>query len=326
MNMTSDFPKLLLKDMYKWFMEEYETFKPVYPQLFEVVESDTGYEQETTGIGLGLLSERKENDPIIYDKAMEGYTSYAKMREFSSAFSITNITQADTPANKVRDTAATEARSWAQAVIATEESFAAKFFNFGGYTAGHDVFNNSTKLLTDPTGDLAYDGKPFFNLSGNNRSAKGHATTYYNGIGSALDGTTIQTLYTLMTATNNRNERGEIVNIMPDTLVIPPALKFTARSILESSALITGENATKGDANTNQNLLTPIEWQYLSDTDAWFIGKKQKGLKFYKRQVPTIRFWIDESTRALHYSISTRFGAGMHNWRYWGGSNFATSA
>jgi len=325
MVMTSDFPKLLLKDLYGWFFENYATFNPVYPMLFDVKKSDTGTEFETSGIGLGKLTERGQSEPITYDNLKEGYQTQIKMREFSSAFKISSKMQQDTPENKIRDFARSVAMEWAQSVINTKEDFAAKFFNNGGLTAGHDVFDNTDELYTDPTGKLCYDGKPFFNLSGNNRSAKGHATTYYNGLGSALDGTTIQTAYTLMTSTNNRNERGDKVMINPNIVLIPPALKFTAETILNSTALITGINGTLGNANTNQNLLTPIEWQYLTDVDAWFIGEARKGLVWYDRTMPEIRTWIDESTRDIHYSISLRFGAGVKNWRYWVGSNFATS-
>ena len=136
----------------------------------------------------------------------------------------------------------------------TKETFAANFFNKGGLTSGASIFNNTiTGIVTDPSGDLVYDGKPFFNLTGNQRSAKAHATTYYNGIASALDSSNLQTLYTLMTSTNNRDEKGDIVNITPNILLIPKALSFTAKSILESDRLISASSVSP-DKNVTQNL------------------------------------------------------------------------
>jgi hypothetical protein len=313
----------MTRDMYGWFLEKYDTFAPVYPQIFQVEQMASGYDQTTTGLGLGQLSERKEGDQIISSNLLEGYTAVCKARTFSDSYWMTMEFVEDTPAEKIANILRGYAQTWGEGVVATKEAFAAKFFIHGAKTAGHDVFDNTiTGVVTDPSGDLIYDGKPFFAASGNNHPAK-DGSTYYNSLGALnLSAANIETAYTLMTTTNNRNERGEIIQIMPDTLLIPPALHFSAKTILESELLPGGAN---NDKNVVQNLVQPIEWQYLTDTNAWILGKRQKGLKFYERKAPVIDFYQDEKDKKFYATIDTRFGAVVDNWRYWVAANLATS-
>lgn len=318
----SEFTELLTARSYGWMWETYNTFDPVYPKIFDVKTSVSGQEKNTTGIGMGRLTERAEGDPIIESNSLEGYTVVAKNRTFSDSFSMTAEFVDDTPKEKIANIMQDLAGSWGEGVMATKEAFAADFFNYGGLTAGHDNFNGSqTGGLPDPTGDLCYDSKPFFNLSGNLRTAK-NGSTYYNGVALSLSDTNLKTLYQLMTTTNNRNERGEIVSIKPNVLLIPPALRFTAKAILESDKVLGSGN---NDINTAQNILQPIEWEYLTDTDAWFPGMAKKGLRWYDRKQPVIDFYQHETNKKFYATIDARWGAEMNNWRFWGGSNFATS-
>jgi len=324
MAIRSEVTELLQRDMYGWFLERYDTFQPVYPQIFRVEQMQGGFDQTTTGLGLGKLSERPEGDTIVSSSLLEGYTVYCKARTFSDSYWITMELKEDTPPEKIANIFKSTATTWAQGVVSTKEAFAAKFFIYGGFTAGrHDTFDNTiTGVVTDPTGDLIYDGKPFFALTGNNHPAK-NGSTYYNSLGALnLSEANLQTAYTLMTATNNRNERGEIIEIKPDTLLIPPQLHFTAKTLLESEQVV---GAANNDKNAVQNLVTPIEWQYLSDTNGWFLGKRQNGLVFYERKAPVIDFYQNETDKKYYATIDTRFGATVENWRYWVASNISTS-
>ncbi len=321
----NEFTELFQKDMYGYFFESYDQLPTVYDKIFDVKRSNTAFEKETVAVGMGALSELAEDAPIVYSNPIEGFTVSCKMREFGDGFKLSANFVADTPPEKISNVVMELAGTWQEKVIQGKETFAARFFNEGGFTAGSSVFNNSLGTLNnDPTGNLCYDGKPFFNLTGNRRKAYAHTTTYYNGLASALSSDNLQTAYTLMTGTNNRDERGGKIALMPDVLVIPPALKFTADSILNSTAIISA-SAEKGDKNVAEGLVKPIVWQYLTDADAWFLGKAKKGLVWYERQTPVIDVYIDDLTKAYHVDIRTRYGAVMKNWRYWVGSNFATS-
>ena len=314
--------QLLQRDMYKYMFEKYDPLPKVFDKIFEVRETTAAFEKETTALGLGGLSERKEGAQIVASNPLEGFTVYGKPRTWSDAFELTMEFAEDTPPEKVANIAREYANTWAEGLVQTQETFCANFFNYGGYTAGNDIFNATiTGVVDDSSGDLCYDGKPFFNLSGNTRSSKG-GTTYYNGLALPLTNANLQTAYLLYTTTNNRNERDQKVALMPDTLLIPASLKFTAKGLLENQWV--GGNANL-DINTVQNIVAPVEWQYLTDTDAWFLGKRQKGLVFLNRRMPVIDFYTDPKTKAEFVTIDCRWGAYVNNWRFWVGSQFSTS-
>jgi hypothetical protein len=318
----SGFPELLKKTSYQYYFEEYDRHDTVYDKLFTVKPSDSAWEQQTTSLRAGKLSEVKEGSEILASNPLEGFTVYGKNRKYGDSIELTLELVEDTPTEKIMNIVQDIAKGWGEGVVISKEEFAATFFNKGGFTAGYDSFNNTiTGNVTDPTGALCYDGKPFFNLSNNTRSSKAGGT-YYNGLALALSSANLQTAYNLMTNTNNRNERDEVVAIKPSVLVIPPALRFTAKNILEADNVVGSAN---NDINVTKNLVTPVEWHYLSDSDAWFLGVPQKGLVWLERKQPVIDAYQDEKTKNYYVTIYARWGAMMTNWRYWVGSNFSTS-
>ena len=323
MAVRSEFTELMTRNMYGYYLERYDTFDPVYPQIFEVETMEGAYDKETSAIGLGKLSERREGDTIVASNILEGFTAIIKARTFSDSFFMTMEFVEDTPKEKMANVIKDFANTWAEGVVATKEAFAASLFNTGGFTSATDAFNNSvTGVITDPTAGFIYDGLPFFALAGAPRTAK-NGTTYYNSIAAnTLSAPNLITAYNLMTVTNNRNERGEIVNLKPDVLLHPSTLRFTAKALLESDKVVGSAN---NDINTVQNLVKPIEWQYLTDTDGWFLGKAKSGIKFKERKAPVIDFYQNEIDKKYYATIDTRFGAGVSNWRYWQANAISTS-
>lgn len=318
----SQFTELMQKDAYKYFFERYDLLPTVYDKIFNVVPSDSSYDKTTTGVSNNELYEKTEGAEIVARNPLEGYTVYCKNRTFSDAKEFTLEFVEDTPPEKIMNIIREIAGGWGEGVNQAKEKFAANFFNYGGYTAGHSTFNNTiTGVVTDPTGDLCYDGKPFFNLSNNTRSSK-NGGTYYNGSANSLSTANLQTAYNLMTNTNNRDEKDQRIAIMPNILLIPPALRFTAKVLLESDNIVGSAN---NDINVTKNLLTPVEWQYLTDTDAWFVGVAGKGLVWQERKQPVIDSYQDEKTKNYYVTIVARWGAAVTNWRYWTGNAFSTS-
>ena len=323
MAFRSEFTELLTRDMYGWFMEAYDQLQPVYPRIFDVQQLSSAYYQTTAGIGLGQLAERKEGDSIVASNPLEGYTVIGKARTFSNSFFLTAEFVEDADPNKMANVMQGFAKTWAQGVVNSKENFASDFFNKGGFTAGHDVFNNNiTGVVNDPEGDLIYTGKPFFALTGNNHPAKDGSTYFNSGGALSLTSTNLQTGYNQITNTNNFDERGEKISLRPDVLLVPSALRFTARTILESDNVVGSAN---NDINVTQNLVEPIEWQYLTDTDGWFLGHKQKGVRFLERKAPVIDFYQDETDKKFYATVDARWGATVLDWRYWYAANISTS-
>lgn len=316
--MRNQFTEGMKKDLYAYFFEMYPQKPSVWETLFEVVPSDAAYDQFTSAIGLGELLEKPEGEDLQSDAPMESYTIVCKNRSFGRTvnFSYESVQDAKKPANLFQSVVG----SWAKMVPITKEKHYAKFFNYGAYTAGNDVFNNSiTNVVTDSSGDLIYDSKAFFATDHPDRVGNTYANYTQTR---ALSQANLQTTYLTYTTTNNRDERGEVIELSPDTLLIPPALKFTAAVILNTT-LIPGSQ--DNDVNTMNGILEPVEWSYLTDSDGWFIGSKKMGILSTTREGISIDFWMDELSKDYHASIFTRFGGCVTNWRHWYACNISTS-
>lgn len=309
----------MMKDQaYSYFWENYDLTPPKYEQIFDVVQSDRAYEKFTTAIGLGELLEKPEGEDLQTDAPMESYTVVCKNRTFGRIVRMSYETVQDAQAveNILTDTVGT----WSQKLPITKEKFYAKFINKGAFSAGHDVFNGTiTGVITDSSGDLIYDGKAFF--------ATNHAdkvgNTYANYVASrSLTHANLKTTYNTYVNTNNRDERGDIIELMPNVLLIPPALRFTAQEILNST-LIPG--SMDNDTNVLAGIVQPVSWAYLTDTDGWFLGRLKQGLMATDRQDVDLDFWQDETNKDYFASILTRFGGCVTQWRYWLACNTSTS-
>ena len=152
------------------------------------------------------------------------------------------------------------------------------------------------------------------------------ASTITNGsttcTNTTSNATSIRCVYNTYTVTNNRDERGEIITLTPDVIVLNPALRFTAQEILNST-LIPG--SMDNDTNVLNSIVDILPWSQIGTSDDWILGKKKMGLMATDRQDVNIDFWQDETSKDYFASIFTRFGGCVTNWRYWYSNNLPTS-
>ena len=310
----SQFTEAMKKDMYGYFWEKYDDTPPKHQELFEIVSSDAAYEQFTSAIGLGELLEKPEGEDLQSDAPMESYTIVCKNRSFGRLVRFSYETIQDS--KKVSNMLSTTVGTWGRMVPITKEKFYAKFFNTG-FTS-NDVFNNSiTGVVTDSSGNLIYDNKALFSTTHESRAG----STYSNySAANALSHTNLQTIWQTYHNTNNRDERDEIIELNADVILMPPALRFTAQVILNSTLL---PGSMDNDTNVMSSILGTMEWAYLTDTDGWFMGKKKAGLMATDREDVTLDFWQDETSKDYFASIFTRFGGCVTNWRHWYANNIA---
>jgi hypothetical protein len=321
----NDFTEALKKEGYKWYWSAYDEIPTTYQSLFAEEDIDAAYTKETSAVGLNDLVEKPESEPIKTDAPHEGYPIIGKVRTFASkvVWSMELYDDAQV-ANLFQKTV----QSWGDAVPRTKDRWYSGFFNYGAYTAGHAIFNNTIPdVVIDTSGNLCYDGKPFFTATGNERSSIAGGT-YYNASASLdLDATNLQTVYAHMTQTNNRDEKDDEIILEPDTLLVPPALKFKAEELLQyNNQFTTGFllNVTK-PANFLKGKINVVVWPRLTDTDCWILGCAKKGIVALNRMSEQIDFYRDNETKAYVATIVVRFGGYVRNWRYWYGCNLPTS-
>ena len=316
----SDFTEAMKKEMYDYYLdwERYTEIDPVYEQVFDIVQSGAAYEKFNSAIGLGDLLEKPEGEDLKADAPIEGYQVICKNRTFGRMVRFTFESVEDN--QKFGDFLRTTVGSWREALGRTKDRFYVKFFNKGALTAGHDVFNNTiTGVIDDPTADVIYDNLPFFDTAHPDKVGN----TYANHVVTrALNPDNLETTWETYHSTNNRDERGNEIQLMANVLLIPPALNFTTQRILRSSQI---PGSADNDVNVLLNIVTPIVWQRLSDSDGWFLGALKMCLMGLDRMAPEMDFYQDETSKDYYATILYRFGGCVTNWRHWMGLNISAT-
>ena len=92
---------------------------------------------------------------------MESYTIVCENRTFGRQVRFSYESVKDT--QKVADLLKATVGTWGQSTARTKDKWYVQLFNYGAYTAGHSVFNNTISgVIDDSSGNFIYDGKPFF--------------------------------------------------------------------------------------------------------------------------------------------------------------------
>ena len=309
---------LYLKDMYKAEREGYEEQPTVYNKVFKVKTGVDGAGDKVTQIlGAGPLSRHTvEGQDIDFKSPVQGWEFLVKYWTYSSGISLTKEAVEDSV--KLGNLLKELSNTWGKQVRIAKEEMGATVFNRGGDLLGEWILNGSHTGNTATYGDMMYDNKPFFNLTGNTRSSKAGGTYYNSVAGLSLTPGNFETLYNLHTATNNRDERDQVVKNVCDTVLVKPGADyFNAWRIFKSERGYPGQNIN--DANPYYNIVDPMAWDYLTDTSpVWYMGKKQSNdCQFHERQNSEIRFFRDENNAGYKASITIRIGVLLKNFRIW---------
>lgn len=115
-----------------------------------------------------------------------------------------------------------------------------------------------------------------------------------------------------------KNENGKSLRIIPDILVVPPALEGTARKILKSDFI---EGSTNIYKDTAELLVVP---ELAGDDTAWFLLCTNKALKpliYQERKKPKFVSLVNETdvnvfmNKQFLYGVDTRANAGYGFWQ-----------
>ena len=296
-------------------------------QVFKIVNARKAPgDKRTQLLGAGNLTRHTvEGQDINFRSPVQGWSYYTKYWTFSDGLVFTKEAVEDVNTAKVGNMLKMLADSWGEAENYEKETFAATCFNRGGDLLGEYVFNGSHTGNDSPAGDLAYDSKPLFNLTGNSRATKGGAT-YFNSIsGLGLSPATFEQLYNLFTVTIAFNEQDRPIQQEADTLLTESgAQHFLAKRIMKSTTGLPGTQLN--DYNPYEGLCKAVDWRYLSDASAFYVGKAMhKDFQFHERQMPDIEFFRDQNNKNYKVSIDLRFGVWISTWKAWvkGGGTFA---
>lgn len=263
-------------------------------KVFNVQRSDKAYEQDTSMSGYGQLEETAELENIKYEDTVPGWEVTYTHKKFAKGASISQEMIDDEKWGIVKKRPAALAKS----KMMTLEAAGADVFNFGFVVGG----GGKAKF----TGG---DGKAFFATNHVNRPGD---ITQSNKITTALTQSSVQTVTLAMR--KRQNTKGQIVEFMPKTLLVPVELQYTAQVIMRTTQVLGNNN---NDINPIAGTLDIVVWPYLTSALAWFVLTDQEDaqLNFFIRKDEGVQGpnW-DFDAEAARWKSVVRFSVGYSDW------------
>jgi hypothetical protein len=287
--------KELLPGLNALFGLEYARYGEEHKELYETEKSERSFEEETKLSGFGAAPVKNEGSAISYDNAQEAFTARYTHETIALGFSITEEAVED---NLYDSLSARYTKALARGMAYTKQVKAAAVLNTG--------FSGSS---------LGGDGVSLF---GNNSSGTrvGHPLVgggvNYNSptTGVDLNETSLENATIQIAAWTD--ERGLLIAAKPQKLVIPPALMFVAKRLLDTELRV-------GTADNDINALKQMGTvsggytvnHFLTDNNGWFLTTDvPNGLKHFERTALSTSMDGDFDTGNVRYKARERYSFG----------------
>ena len=294
-HISTDFGALLEPGLRKIFFETYAEVPEQYSKVYNVLSSNKAKEVD---YGLGAFGDwtarNSELDEVSYGKLSEQDERVYTHKAFTKGFMIGRELYDDEQYNQINKFPKAMARSGRAFV----EKEAVKTF--------HNAF--------DGTGHAIYDGKAL--LAHDHPLTDTSAKTGDNLITGVLNDANLKIGLQCMRET--LDEAGNLISSTAKKLVVPPALEYTAKELVNSAQKA---GTDLNDINTVKGALEVVVYDYLgaamggSDT-AWFlIDPTYCELNFFWRVKPEFKWAEDFDTFVAKYRGYMRFSYGVSDWR-----------
>ena len=181
-------------------------------------------------------------------------------------------------------------------------------------------------LLKDGFATLCYDSQYYFDTD----HAEGDSGTQSNKGTSALSSTSLQTAITAMS--KFKDDKGKPMGVIPDTLVVPPDLKWTALELVGSPVAVVkigdgtaGSGATGATPYRNvlEGALDVVTSPYLTDTNDWLLLCTKRIVKpvIFQSRVPVEFAALEANSEngfmrdQYVYGVRARYNVGFGLWQ-----------
>lgn len=309
MLMSQQFGRLLEPGLRKIFMETYNEIPEQYSRVFNVQNSNKAIETDLRMGGFGLWDKKDSAGSVVFQDPTDTQALQYIHEEFASGFTVERKLVDDEQYNQISKMA----KSLGRAARATIETQAAS------------VLNNAFTVN-------GFDGAPLISathkrLDGGTMSNQLAAS---DGAGAANGALSDRNLKAALIQTRRQvDDKGILIQVQPKILVVPPALEYTAKTLLQSANLSvngTGSGMTN-DKNVIQNRFDVVVMDYLTSNTAWFlVDPSVAELNFFWRKRLEFKQDEDFSTMQAKYRGYMRFSAGYSDYRGIFGSTGAGAA
>lgn len=281
---SGNFAELLWPGIADLWGHTYKDYSPLWSKVYTEKKSTKRFEKEQGVTGLPLAGVKDEGSPVGYVDPFQGYQKEYVMVTYGLGSSVTREMFEDDQYNYINDIPKMLARSMRQ----TEETVSWNVLN--------RAFNSS------------YTGADGVSLGNASHPLVGGGT-YSNTLATAADLTETSLEQAITDLRNYVDDQSLKIMVMPKMLVVPPALEWTARKILETTAKV---GSADNDKNVVRGSITGLVVSpYLTDTDAWFITTDvPKGLTFWNRRAAAIDRDNEFDTQNLKFLTTRRFAVG----------------
>jgi hypothetical protein len=280
--------KELLPGLNALFGMEYARYGEEHKEIYETETSERSFEEETKLSGFSAAPVKNEGSAIAYDNAQEAWTTRYNHETIALGFSITEEAIED---NLYDSLSARYTKALARAMAYTKQVKAAAVLNNG--------FSSSY-----PGGD----GKALF--ATDHPLVSGGVNSNTPAVQADLNETSLEAAVIQIAAWTD--ERGLLIAAKPKKLIVPPALMFTAKRLLDTELRVaTADN----DINALKQMGAIPEGytvnHFLTDSNAWFLTTDvPNGLKHFVRMPLANSMDGDFDTGNVRYKARERYSFG----------------
>ncbi|GAB7387357.1 hypothetical protein BSNK01_11930 [Bacillaceae bacterium] len=283
---SENWGELLLPGLRTIFDKHMKKLRDYLPVIFNV-ETSNKAQEFNLGVGsMGLMEEwTKSGNQVAYEEVNKGFKATYTHRKYSKGLQIERELLEDDLYSEIKK----RTRNLAQSVYYTRQFYAASVFN--------NAFNPNY---------VGPDGKPL--CATDHPLAPGATETWSNFDQLELNADNVELVRNRMMAWTD--DKGNLLAINPDTLIVPPSLRKAALVIADS-------DKEPDTANNNVNIwkgsLDVIEWPFLTDPNAWFMVDSQRMknfLNWYDRRKAQLESDDEFDTEVAKYKVVARFSFG----------------
>ena len=288
MMLSDNWQELMLPILRRIFDKHKKKMKDYLPVIFNVETSTKALEQHL-GVGsLGLMTPWDESGrQVAYEDIHKGYLATYRHRKYSKGLEVERELPEDDQFGEIKKRVKTLVRT----VYYTRQFYAASVFN--------NAFSNA---FAGPDGVAL--------CSANHPFSPENAATYSNAnTALQLNADNVENVRNLMV--NWRDDKGNLLAITPDTLIVPSNLRKPAMVIAD-----TDKEPDTADNNVNiwHGSLDVIEWPYLTNPNAWFMVDRERMkdyLNWFDRRVAKLQQDRENfDTEVGRYKVVNRFSYG----------------
>lgn len=283
----AQFQRELFPGIRELIFRGFKEYPEEYSQIFNVMSSDSAFEEDNSIAGVGLAVRTPENVEVSADEFSPGFPKRYQHDDYTLKIGASHQLRRDDKSGFWRERAPDLGFSFRQ----TKEILHA------------DLFNS----FPGPTGP---DGVALFSTAHPN-IRQGLQSNILSPVGTI----TVLNVRLALTAFRRFFDDTGVRRrmLMAKWLVHPPEEEYNVLEILKSAGR--PDTANRAD-NVIRNALTPFTWDYLTDTNNWFVlsDKNQHKLKSFNRENFGVTEFMDEDTDIQWVKARMAFSFGFSHW------------